>query len=99
MIIEIKELTPSDLCLVDLTNTELNEVKGGYLPLLYASVGLDRGAQVASDIAGYRRGTYTDETQRSYGVPGITIGTGNILADTLGGGRFNFRALAAKLQD
>ena len=39
MIIEIKELIPSESYLVDLTNTELNKVKGGYLPFVGFEIG------------------------------------------------------------
>ncbi len=99
MIIEIKELIPSESYLVDLTNTELNKVKGGYLPFVGFEIGAFDAATVSSEIINEdANDPYTSDVQASYGVSSDTIGLGISIANNVGGGIYTPLALFYNLQ-
>jgi hypothetical protein len=99
MIIEIKELMPSEQYLVDLTNTELSEVNGGYLPFVGYEIGAFDAATVSSEIINEdANDSYTYDVQASYGVSDGTIQRGISIANNVGGGIYTPLALFYNLQ-
>lgn len=99
MTIKIKELSSSDRCLVDVTDTELNEINGGYFGYVSLVTGNVATATAAAQIVGGRfaRDPEVLRQQRNIGLTGTTIATGIAIADTSGGVFFPAQT-AAKLE-
>lgn len=99
MIIEIKDLMPSESYLVDLTNTETQLVKGGYAAFVLRqsnnpNLALDTAFAVTGQLA---RDERVQARQVNLGLSERTINAGIAFADSLGGGVFNAPATGAKL--
>ena len=101
MTIKIEELSSSDQYLVNVTDTELNEISGGYFAYVNLVTGNPAKATATAVIVNGRfaRDSEVQRRQRDVvGLTGTTIATGIAIADVLGGGVFLPAATAAKLE-
>lgn len=86
--------------LVDLTDTELDAVKGGYAGIVVRDTGsLDKGGSVIPIVFGKRAEDPSVINQQfALGIPRATIVEGILLAQDRGRGQYTFEVTAAKLE-
>jgi hypothetical protein len=98
MTIKIRELTSNQQHLVDLTNTELSEVKGGFALAVTRVQGITLAAQASRIVFGQSSGnpSVISKLQRLGIRPGV-IAIGEGLASTVGGGKYTLGVTSAKL--
>ena len=99
MTIEIKELKFTEGYFVDVTDTELNAVKGGYTANVFADTGdLGKAAQAATIVIGKPvDNSLVITRQMRIGIPAATILKGEDLARN-NGGRYSIGVTSAKLE-
>ena len=100
MTIKIEELSSSDQYLVNVTDTELNEINGGYAPVLQFATGgnLNKTASALGIVNGKRTSDPSVvRKQRELGISNDAINAGQNIANFAGGGVYTYPVLLAKL--
>jgi hypothetical protein len=99
-IMKLKIENLSNLHLIDLTDTELNAVKGGYAEIVRRDTGNSDLADRAADIVQGKSAFDTSVVvrQRQIGIPRATTDKGVLLAFGFGLGTYNDGVTTAKLE-